>query len=189
MPSTPSATTTSADLGSLDMATLEEQNDVALAQIKAYEIRFILNTDAILALGPSENPFRWKSIRFGKNEIQDVPNDRRGLYAFIIADQRTFLPPHGYIMYIGIAGRDSDRSLRERYEDYFKQSEVEDRPAVKWMIVTWHRILRFHFAPVSANISSAELKAMEKRLITAFLPPCCKDDIEADTKAMKAAFS
>ena len=188
MPSTPSANAP-ADLGSLNMEALARQNDVALAEIKAYEITFILNTNSILALRPSENPFHWDSIRFGKNEIRDVPNDHRGLYAFIIADQRTFLPPHGYIMYIGIAGRDSDRSLRDRYGDYFKQSELERRPAVKRMIVTWHRILRFHFAPVADNVPSAELEAMEKRLITAFLPPCCKDDIEAETRAMMAAFS
>ena len=187
MPSTPSADTP-ADLGSLDMQALEGQNDAALAETKAFEIKFILNTHAILALEPSENPFHWNSIRFGKSEIQHVPNNQRGLYAFIIADQRTFLPPHGYIMYIGISGRDSDRSLRARYQDYFKQSEVERRPAVRRMIVAWHPILRFHFAPVDDDVPSAELKAMEKRLITAFLPPCCKDDIEADTKAMMAAF-
>ena len=188
MPPTPSASTP-ADLGSLDMASLAGQVDVAVAEIKAHEIKFILNTNRILALEPSENPFHWNSIRFGKNEIQDVPDDQRGLYAFIIGDQRPFLPPHGYIVYIGISGRDSDRSLRERYEDYFKQSELERRPAVKRMIVTWHRILRFHFAPVADNVPSADLKAMEKRLITAFLPPCCKDDIEAETRAMMAAFS
>ena len=188
MPSTPSASAP-ADLGSLDIAALTEQNDVALAQIKAHEIKFFLNTINIRALKRSENPFRWNSIRFDKNEIQSVPNDQRGLYAFIIADQRAFLPVHGYIMYIGIAGRDSDRSLRARYEDYFKQSEIERRPAVRRMIVTWHPILRFHFAPVDDNVPSTDLKAMERRLITAFLPPCCKDDIEADTMEMMAAFS
>ncbi|MYJ51402.1 MAG: hypothetical protein F4093_01810 [Gammaproteobacteria bacterium] len=173
----------------MNMATLAGQIDAALAETKAFEVTFTLNTKIILALQPSENPFLWNSIRFGKNEIQDVPDNQRGLYAFIIADQRTFLPPHGYIMYIGIAGRDSNRSLRERYGDYLTQSEVERRPAVKRMIVNWHRILRFHFAPVDNNIPSAQLRAMEKRLITAFLPPCCKDDIEAETRAKMAAFS
>ena len=188
MPSTPSATTP-ANLGSLDMAALARQNDVALAETKAYEIRFILNTNAILALEPSENPFHWNSIGFGKDEIQEVPDDQRGLYAFVIADHRTFLPPHGYIMYIGISGRNSDRSLRARYQDYFKQSEIQRRPCVSRMIATWHPILRFHFAPVDNNVTSPELEAMEQRLITAFLPPCSKGEVKADTKAMVAAFS
>ena len=187
MPSTPSATT-SADLGSLDMAALAAQNDAALNQIKAYEIRFVLNTEAILALDPSENPFHWNSITFGKDEIKHVPNDQRGLYAFIIADLRTFLPPHGYIMYIGIAGRRSCRSLRARYQDYFEPSELARRPALGRMICYWHPILRFHFAPVDDNVTSAELEVMEQRLITAFLPPCSKGDIKADTRAMMAAF-
>ena len=76
MPSTPSADTP-ADLGSLDIKTLEGQNDAALAETKAFEIKFILNTHAILALEPSENPFHWNSIRFGKSEIQHVPNNQR----------------------------------------------------------------------------------------------------------------
>ena len=187
MPPVPSANAP-ADLGSLDMETLARQRDVALAEIKAYEIKLTLNIEAILALHPSENPLHWNSIRFDKNQIQHVPNDQRGLYAFIIADQRTFLPPHGCIMYIGIAGRRSRRSLRARYQDYFKPSEVERRPALGRMIVNWHPILHFHFAPVDDDVTSEELEAMEQRLITAFLPPCCKDDIEADTRAMMAAF-
>ncbi len=133
MPPLPSANVP-ADLGSLDMESLAQQRDVALTEIKAYEVKFILNTGAILALQPSENPLHWDSIRFDKREIHRVPNNQRGLYAFIIADQRKFLPPHGYIMYIGIAGRRSHRSLRARYQDYFKQSEVERRPVLGTMI-------------------------------------------------------
>ncbi len=56
------------------------------------------------------------------------------------------------------------------------------------MIVQWHPLLRFHFAPVASDLPRAELKALEKRLITAFLPPCCRGDIEADTRKMMDAF-
>ena len=187
MPSTPSAKP-AADIGSLDLETLERQVDAAVAEIKGYEIESVLNTNRILALKPSENPLHWNSIRFGKNEINEVPNDQRGLYAFVIADERTFLPTHGYLMYIGISGRRSSRSLRARYGDYFKQSQVVRRPAIKRMIVKWHAILRFHFAPVDDDVSSEELEAMEERLNAAFVPMCSKDDIEADMKEMRAAF-
>ena len=184
----PAPTDSPADFGSLKLDVLAGQNDAALAETKAYGIEFTLNTDMIRALEPSQNPLEWDSIRFGKDEIESVPDDQRGVYAFVIADGRTFLPSHGYVVYIGIAGRDSDRSLRARYQDYFKQSEIERRPAVRRMIITWHPILRFHFAPVDEDFPAQELKAMERRLITAFLPPFCRDDIEADTKAMMAAF-
>lgn len=187
MPAAPTAQSPS-DFGSLQLDVLAGQNDAALAETKAYEVEFTLNTHMIRALEPSQNPLEWDSIRFGKDEIEHIPDDRRGVYAFVIADRRAFLPRHGYVVYVGIAGRDSHRTLRARYEDYFKQSEIQRRPAVRRMIVTWHPILRFHFAPVDDDFPSQELKAIEKRLITAFLPPFCKNDIEADTKAMMSAF-
>ena len=176
-------------LGNLDMDRLRQQNDAAIAEIKGYEIKFILNTDKILNLDSSHNPLQWSSIRFGEHkEEAKLPKDKRGVYAFVISHLRDFLPQHGYIMYIGIAGRDSNRSLYARYKDYLTQSEVERRPSIRNMIMQWHSLLRFHFATVGNDVPPAELKALEKRLITAFLPPCCKDDIEADTAKMVAAF-
>ncbi|MDE0348828.1 MAG: hypothetical protein OXM56_03880 [Gammaproteobacteria bacterium] len=174
------------DLGSLDLVVLAHENDAAVASIKKYELEFILNTQKISDLDGSENPLTWNSIGFGKQEIDKVPADKEGIYAFVISDPRTFLPPHGYIMYIGLSGRDSFRSLHDRYSDYFKQSELQRRPRIKRMIVQWHSLLRFHFAPV--DLPRAELKALEKRLITAFLPPCCRGDIEAGTRKMMDAF-
>ena len=103
------------DLGPLDIDSLTEKHDAAVSAIKSYETRFILNTNRILSLDSSENPLQWNSIKYGKNEINDVPDNRRGVYAFVICHQKAFLPSHGYIMYIGIAGRDSNRSLRDRY--------------------------------------------------------------------------
>ena len=176
------------DLGSLDLRVLADENDAALAALKKYEQHFILNTQKISDLDGSENPLTWNSIRFGKQEIDRVPDDRQGVYAFVVSDPRAFLPPHGYIMYIGLSGRNSFRSLQDRYSDYFKQSEIRRRPRIRRMIVQWHPLLRFHFAPVAGDLPRAELKALEKRLITAFLPPCCRGDIEADTRKMMDAF-
>ena len=187
MPSTPSDPTPT-DLGSLDLHALKQQNDAATAAIKDYELDFVLNTQNIVDLDISQHPLNWSSIKFGKADIQMVPNDSRGIYAFVISNLRPFLPPHGYIVYIGIAGRDSDRSLRARYRDYFKQSYVQIRAPIRRMIERWHLLLRFHFAPVAENVTSTELKQLEKRLNTAFLPPFNKGDIEADTKKHIAAF-
>ena len=171
------------------MTDLKPENDAAITAIRGYEISFILNTDQILGLDPNRNPLEWTSIPFGsQSEEHKLPTDKRGVYAFVITDRRVFLPPHGYIMYIGISGRDSERSLLERYGDYFKQSEIKRRPCIRNMILQWHPLLRFHFAPVGDDVSPAELKAIEQRLITAFLPPCCKEEIEAETREMLATF-
>ncbi len=169
------------------MVALKRENDADLAQARAYEIEFILNTDKIVGLDSSDNPLRWRSIPFSPDQRHKLL-EKRGIYAFVIADRRRFLPSHGYIMYIGISGANSNRSLRERYTDYFKNSEVRRRPHIRHMIVQWLPILHFHFAPVADQVSPAQLKAIESRLITAFLPPCCKDDIEAGTRRAVAAF-
>ena len=170
------------------METLAQENDAAISAIKAYELKFILNTEKIFSLEASQCPLQWNSIKFGANEKDKIPGNKRGVYAFVISDPKSFLPSHGYIMYIGIAGKNSNRSLRERYGDYLKNSEVRLRPHIRHMIVQWHQILRFHFAPVADDFSSEQLAALEKRLISAFLPPCCKSDIAANTRRQVSAF-
>ena len=162
--------------------------DLALRELAAYRFNLLLDTRVILGLSEHEHPLNWNSIGFGANEIDKVPDDKRGIYAFVISDQRTFLPPHGYVMYIGIAGRNSNRSLRARYEDYLITSQVVRRPLINALITRWCPILRFHFAPVSADISSPQLKSIERRLITAFLPPCCQNDVEGIIRRRVAAF-
>ncbi len=187
MASTPSAAD-KGNYGSIDFDRLERKLDAATLEIPGYELEFVLNTKKILELKPSENPISWNSIKYGKDEIDRVPNDKRGIYAFVISDQRNFLPPNGYIVYIGIAGKDSNRSLRDRYNDYFNESKIDNRPMIERMIGRWKELLRFHFSPVDDNFSSADLQALERRLITAFLPPCCKNDMESGTSRKKSAF-
>ncbi len=46
----------------------------------------------------------WDSILYGEEEIEKIPDDKRGIYAFIVCHNSNALPPHGYILYIGIAG-------------------------------------------------------------------------------------
>ena len=182
------STTRPARLGALDIEALT-QADLAAREMLAYRISFVLNTGNILGLGEPEHALEWSSIRYGTEEIDKVPDDKRGIYAFVISDRRAFLPPHGYIMYIGIAGKDSNRSLRDRYRDYFSTSQVKRRVPIITMIVRWNRILRFFFAPVAESVSPEQLKALEQNLITAFLPPCCQNDIKADTRRQVPAFS
>ena len=163
--------------------------DAATHEILNYEVKdVVLNTDKITALDGPAYALDWKSVPFGDSEIEDVPNDKRGVYAFVVARPKHFLPAHGYIMYIGIAGRNSDRPLRERYRDYLNPNDVIDRPRIARMISRWGPILRFHFAAIDDDVSTEELQNFEIRLNTAFLPPCAKGDIEADTKKKRAAF-
>ena len=163
--------------------------DAATHEIANYELgHIVFNTERILALDDPGYLLEWKSIRFGTEQVQDVPKNERGVYAFIVAHSQDFLPPHGYVMYIGIAGKNSNRPLRDRYRDYLNPTNVLARPRIARMISRWRHVLRFHFAAVGNDVSTEQLQAFETRMNTAFLPPCSKGDIEADTKKKRAAF-
>jgi hypothetical protein len=131
----------------------------------------------------------WQSISYGEGDIAKVPDDQRGVYAFALCEPSAVLPPHGYVLYIGIAGRrKSKRSLRARYKDYLDEKQVRKRSRIARMIGTWHKVLRFYFVPVEDSFSSADLEKLEMQLNTALMPPFSEGDLEAETKKKRRAF-
>ena len=149
---------------------------------------FFLSPEKMMAGGWVLDSLVWDSIRYGNAELNKVPNDKRGVYAFVVNQPSALLPPHGYVLYIGIAGRDSERPLRERYRDYLNQRKVLKRSAIAYMIANWREVLRFFFAPVADDFSSQDLKQLEIQLNTALLPPYSKADVEAEVRKMRRAF-
>lgn len=174
----------------MDINSLEDFVDKATGKIAKYKLDFILSQSEMI---DKENEYifsnlDWSSISYGEAELNKVPSDKRGIYAFAVCKKSAVLPPHGYVLYIGIAGRDSWRSLRERYKDYLNVSKIEKRVKIKRMIGTWHQVLRFFFAPVDEDVSSDDLKTLEKQLNTALMPPFSLKDLEADVKEQRDAF-
>ena len=129
----------------------------------------------------------WNSIKFGEAEINKIPNNRRGVYAFVLCEPNVFLPHHGYVLYIGIAGRQSKRSLRQRYREYLNPKKVLKRERIARMIGTWHEVLRFYVA-VDNSMPANDLETLEKQLNTALMPPFSEGDLEAKTKRLRRAF-
>jgi hypothetical protein len=130
----------------------------------------------------------WQSIKYGETELDQVPDNRRGVYAFALCEQSAVLPPHGYVLYIGIAGRKSNRSLRARYKDYLNEKKVKKRSRIARMIGIWHQVLRFYFVSVDDDFPPADLEKLERQLNTALMPPFSEGDLEADTKRKRRAF-
>lgn len=172
----------------MDLSSLVDFANDATADIAKYQVPFVLNAEKILADGHPVATLNWQSISYGDAELNNVPDDKRGIYAFVIHRTSGILPPHGYILYIGIAGRNSDRSLRARYKDYLNPKKVIKRDRIARMIGTWNPVLKFFFASVDDNVSSADLEALEKQLNTAFMPPFSEGDLEGDAKRKRRAF-
>ncbi len=170
------------------MNTLIDFADEAAAEIGKFRITVTLSSDKMMATQYIIPDLAWNSISYGTEEIDKVPDNRRGVYAFAICENNDVLPPHGYVLYIGITGRDSERSLRDRYKDYLNEKKVRKRVQITRMIGTWHQVLRFFFAPVGDEISSDDLKTLEKQLNTALMPPFSNNDLEAETRHKRRAF-
>jgi hypothetical protein len=160
----------------------------AADEVGKYQLQIFLPPKKILAHGYEIPNLSWESIPYGEHEIEEVPNDKRGIYAFAICHHSAVLPPHGYVLYVGIAGRRSSRSLRSRYRDYLSVSKVKKRDRIARMIGHWHEVLRFFFAPIDDAVSSEQLEKMEQQLNAALLPPFSEGDLDADTKRKKRAF-
>lgn len=173
----------------MNIDSIKEYSDAASEELGKYIVQFMLPPKKLLRDDYVLNPLAWDSIPYGDAQIDQVPNDKRGIYAFVISVANDVVPPNGYVVYIGIAGRKSDRNLRARYRDYLNEKKVLKRSArIIRMIANWNEVLRFHFAPVDDTVTSEELEKLEEQLSTAFLPPFSEGDIEGETKAMRRAF-
>ena len=171
------------------MSSIIDFTNRAHQELGRYKLTFTLPPKNITATNYAVDSLRWDSILYGEAELEKVPDNKRGMYAFAICETNVVLPPHGYILYIGIAGRDSDRPLRARYKDYLNERKVCKRESIARMIADWHKVLRFFFAPVDDKITSDQLKTLEKQLNTALVPPFSKGDLSAETKRKQRAFS
>ena len=162
--------------------------DQVSQDISRYWRPFVLNPSRLMFDDFVVPHLDWRAIQYGCADIEQVPDDRRGVYAFAVRVENAVLPPHGYILYMGIAGRDSDRPLRERYREYLNTNKVKQRAGVARMIGDWHDVLQFMFAPVDDDLPAEDLKRLETQLNTALIPPYSEQDIDADVRTRRRAF-
>lgn len=172
----------------VDLTELNDIVETGIKDISKYRFECILNAESLLAEEYDLEGLEWESIPYGEDQIDLVPDDRRGIYAFTLRAPHPVLPPHGYVMYIGIAGRRSARSLRSRYRDYLNTRKVAKRLTIARLIGTWHDMLQFQFAAVDEDMSSEELERLEEQLNSCMMPFFSDGDLEAETKAKRKAF-
>lgn len=167
---------------------LEDFANDAAKEIGKFKLDFILSPDKFLEQDLGIEQLNWQHIKYGHEQIEEIPDDKRGIYAFIVRNESLILPPHSYVLYIGMAGRRSERSLRARYKDYLNQKKVLKRAQIARMIGTWHSILNFYFASVEDDVSSEQLEIIEEKLNTALLPPFSEGDLDAEVKIIRSAY-
>ena len=64
-------------------------------------VSFTLSPQKMLTEEYAIDALDWKSIKYGEEEIEEVPNDKRCVYAFAICEPNDVLPTHCYIYVYG----------------------------------------------------------------------------------------
>lgn len=128
-------------------------------------------------------PMTWTRLRFTKGNRPLIPKER-GIYAFTVALDPSPLPEHGYILYMGITGDESESNLYKRYGQYLG---TQKRPRVYNMLKRWEGDLFFSFVPIHDKRMS--LSKIENAFLSAIRPPVNERDFEASVScARRAAF-
>lgn len=135
----------------------------------------------------SKVELNWTKVRFNKENRKEVPKER-GIYVFSVALSPSFLPEHGYMLYMGITGDSSAATLYSRFGQYLlERHRRSGRPKVCLMLEQWEDDLFFSFVPLSDRRLS--LCKLENEFLSAVIPPVNERDFKAKiSNARRAAF-
>lgn len=134
----------------------------------------------------------WTSVKYlnddasgFSNEINELPNDRGGLYLFYIKcpviSGITEFP-----FYVGRAQLTEGQNLRKRCKEYYsKFANGNERPKITRMIEYWGKCLHLAFKVIDENENIIDY---EKKLINSLLLPMNDEIPETEIKQAIKAF-
>lgn len=140
--------------------------------------------------------FDWKEIKYSdvvnkKVEINKEIPDKQGIYLFIVKPQQTIFDVPKYVFYVGIAGANtSSRTLQKRLRDYFAESHLKKRDAVRILIYKYFNNVYIAYSPILTR-RPLKLEQIETSLIGFFGTHILanRDDIPVELKPQAKAFN
>lgn len=127
----------------------------------------------------------WTTIKFTQENRATVPRES-GLYAFTVSPSVTDVFAHHYLMYLGQAGAGTTNTLHARYQDYITPSKVLKRPRIQRLMSLWPDHIWYSYAALDST--AHDLKAIERALNDALLPPCVAGDFSTVIRRAVGAF-
>lgn len=140
--------------------------------------------------------FSWHEIKYedvvNKNIIIDatVP-DSIGIYLFIVRPTELINQLPKFVYYVGIAGANNKgRTLKNRLKDYFNESNVKKRDAIRILIHKHYKNLFISYSEVTLSAGQT-LEKIETALIGYFGTHLLanRDDIPVSLKPQSKAFN
>lgn len=122
----------------------------------------------------------WKVFPFNPESADRVPN-KNGIYTFLIQPCIAYHPACSYLVYVGKAER---KTLRVRFKDYVR--EVQD-PKGRPRILRLNKHQGHVYFCCTEIVKTSRIEELEKRLISAYLPPY-NDNLPAEISRIIKAF-
>jgi hypothetical protein len=164
-------------------------NDLAVRRRRARDFRFY-REDRFIFHPEHWSGFKsaitltWHGVRFTAANATSIPNNKMGVYSFVVTPGIAQHPACHYLLYIGMV---STSDFRTRYRNYLQErTKPKPRDHIVMMLDRWEKHLWFYYAEVSGKIVIEEL---EKQLIIAYLPPANREWPAAISSVMRMAFS
>lgn len=156
-----------------------------------YEESFALVPNRLNSFSPTTK-LTWHCVQFSEANKQKV-SKKKGIYAFVIKGESNSLPPHGYVLYVGISRkRKREIYLRTRYSEYLRdqkkiaEGNLANRPQIGDMLYRWRDAMYFYFCELDSN--SVDIEALEKELNDALVPPISTQDFSTNVRKAKKAW-
>ena len=115
---------------------------------------------------PTPLTFNWTKVKFDEPFIGSVPDDKVGVYSFVLEPGIASHPSCSYLLYVGMTDK---QSFRQRYRQYLKEpSKPKPRPRIVRMLTSYPNQLYFCY---SALPNGVDIEQVESQLIEAYWPP------------------
>lgn len=157
----------------------------AVDQFRWYRVdRFILHATRWADYITSGPKLTWNRIRFTKDEVKKLKDDKMGLYSFVAEPQ---IAGHSAIRYLLYVGKADGESIKKRVTSYFYQSQIaKPRIHVSEMLEKFTSHLYLYYAVVD-NVTT--ITQVENKLLETFLPPFNRNFPATVRNLVKATFS
>lgn len=110
-------------------------------------------------------PLVWNSLPFDLTQLNNVPNNQKGIYCFVVQPPVSQMFETRYLFYIGKTTRD----FRARFNEYLRDAagKGKPRPKVFTMLKLWRGYLHFYYTAIPTNVN---ISLCEERYLNTLVP-------------------
>lgn len=134
-------------------------------RLRRYTIETMIFAPHLWKGFPEREAFSWQSAQLSRAGVAELPDDKFGVYTFVLTPPVAAHPNNCLVIYVGKA---ENQSLRKRVRQYFSEYKRKNcRLSIATMLGNWRKYLTIVYTETSA----ADAGKLESELHAALVPP------------------